>query len=216
MSGQSRSTRSGRPPVRPVVTTLVAVGAGLALAAGTVLPAVADTAFVGPTILQTASDQEPDTTGGPPVGTTVAAQGVVVTAMEPRAASQQAAPGRCPAAGCDYQLVLVNPRAVRAGTGPEPVTCATLDYGVIDPDPDRTDIGQAARAYQGQGRLPTHTVAAAGGPTPITPGVGLVCFASSAHQAGPRNPAGTGPAAATQPVPLAVLYDPGANGADSR
>lgn len=136
----------------------------------------------------------------------IRARGVVVDNLEPGAgpADTNAA---CPDAGCAYQLVVVDPAALRpADDQPPPAACATLDYGVVDPDPDVADV-DGARLFTGRGVVPRHTVDGGDdqGSQRLSRGVGQLCFATPADAGGRPADAGDGPLAATQPVPVVIL-----------
>lgn len=182
------------------VTTVMSVG----------LPAVADTAVVGylpPGVDYGATDDSEVDLGD------VRAQGVVVTNLEP-GPRDLGTRDECPADGCPYELVVVDPAALRPdddATSP-PVACDTLEYAVVDPEPDETSLDGGARVFTGSGAVPQRTADTAAGttPAPLTPGVGQLCFVTPSGDDGLTNDAGDGPLAATQPKPVVVLHDPDA------
>lgn len=140
-------------------------------------------------------------------GDEIRADGVVVANLEPGVGPAETR-ATCPDGGCAYQLILVDPAVVgRSSNGgePSPAGCATLDYGVVDAEPDVRDV-DGARLFTGRGAIPSHTVDAGdGGSRRLSRGVGQLCFATPAHAGGPANDTGDGPLAATQPVPIVVL-----------
>lgn len=189
---------------RPALTALLA---GVSIVALVAVPAVARTVVVGylpPRVdygalagddADLASDE-------------IRAQGVVVDNLEPGTGPADTR-ATCPDGGCAYQLIIADPAAVdhsNDGGEPAPAGCATLDYGVVDADPDVRDV-DGARLFTGRGPLPSRTVDAGddGGSQRLSRGVGQLCFATPAHAGGPANDTGDGPLAATQPVPIVVL-----------
>lgn len=189
---------------RAALSMLAVACAGLLLLA---VPAVGAT-IVGTTTLVT--DAESDAPDPMSRGEGVRARATVVSNLEPSRSSKDADEA-CPAEGCGYQLVLVDPGSLVSATETD-ATCETPDYVVVDASPDEQPVaGEAARVYTGQGSVPGETVSAGGdGADRLTPGVGQLCFAGPAHgDADGQNP-GDAALAATQPAPIVVLYDPGA------
>lgn len=179
----------------PGLTPLL-ITAGVMVAA--VLPA-AGSVTVGTTSLDVESAAQEATAVA--TGQQLRARATVVHRLEPPNAYVDA-DAHCPEEGCAYQLVLVDPAAVNDGeTG-----CDTLDYAVVDADPDEQPVAGAAQVYTGQGPIPRET-ADPDAPNALTTGVGLLCFANPAHADGLRDDAGAGPLVTTQPSPLVVVYD---------
>lgn len=147
----------------------------------------------------------------------VRAQGLVVGNLEP-GARDLGTRDECPPAGCRYQLIVIDPAAVRPDpdTGTGAVGCEGLEYGVVDPEPEETRLGSGARLYTGSGPLPelTADTASETTPSPLTPGVGQLCFATPSGEEGWSNDAGDGPLATTQPNPVVILHDPDAEPGD--
>lgn len=137
----------------------------------------------------------------------IRARGVVVDNLEPGAGPADTR-ATCPDGGCGYQCLVVDPAAMGYSQSgdPSPGGCATLDYGVVDADPDVRDV-DGARLFTGRGPLPERTVdpGGDGGSKRLSRGVGQLCFATPAHDGRSVNDAGDGPLAATQPVPVVVL-----------
>lgn len=200
--------RPGRAAVLAAVTALAALAA-----LGLTLPSMADTVVVGyvpPGVdygfADDADDGEGDEREDVAFGE-VRAQGVVVNNIEP-GARDLGTDTECPAEGCDYELIVLDPDTLRADDAP--VGCDTLEYGVVDPDPEQRELGGGARLYVGHGPLPEQTADTGAGPGALTAGVGGLCFATPADTDGWRNDAGDGPLAATQPKPVVVLRGPDA------
>ncbi len=141
----------------------------------------------------------------------VRAQGVVVNDLEPGARGPDTGQ-TCSTEGCLYELVVVDPAAVRAQTDPhsDTVGCASDRYGVIDAAPEQAPLGSGARLYTGHGPLPTHITATQNAATtaPLSPGIGLLCFATAASDS--QRTDARGPLAATQPDPVVIFYSPDA------
>lgn len=202
-----------RPGRVAALTAVTAVTALAALSVG--LPSMADTVVVGyvpPGVdYGFTDDGDGDADGGDEREDVafgeVRAQGVVVNNIEP-GARDLGTDAECPAEGCDYQLIVLDPDTLRADDGP--VGCDTLEYGVVDPAPDQRELGGGARLYVGHGPLPEQTADTGAGPEALTAGVGGLCFATPADADGRRNDAGDGPLAATQPKPVVVLRAPDA------
>lgn len=186
----------------------------LVTAAGVGVPAVGEPITVGylpPGIDYGATDDSEIELGE------VRAQGVVVENLEPGARDLDTR-DECPPEGCRYELIVIDPAAVRGDpvTGPGAVGCDGLQYGVIDPEPEETRLGGGARLYTGSGPLPERTADTANQttPSPLTPGVGQLCFATPSGDEGWTNNAGDAPLAATQPNPVVILHDPDAESGD--
>lgn len=173
------------------------------------LPAVANTVVVGylpPGVDYGATDDSEVELGD------VQAQGVVVTNLEPGPRDLDTR-DECPADGCRYELVVVDPAALRSdGAASPPVACDTLEYAVVDPEPDETSLDGGARVFTGSGTVPRRTADTASEttPAPLTPGVGQLCFVTPSGDDGVTNDAEDGPLAATQPNPVVILHDPDA------
>lgn len=175
-------------------------------------PALADTVVVGylpPGVDYGATDDDSEVELGE-----VRARGVVVNNLEP-GARDLGTRDQCPPEGCRYELIVLDPAARRDATGPGTgaVGCDAPDYGLVDPEPDEAPLGNGARLYTGHGALPTHTAETGSEttPRPLTPGVGLLCFATSSGEGGLGNDPADGPLAATQPKPVVILHDPNAS-----
>lgn len=193
---------------RTILSAVVAAGTALTL---TGAPALADTLVVGYTTVEF----EPAVDGDHTEAQGIRVQGLVVDDLEPRSRDGGEGEG-CPAAGCDYALLAVDPAAIQASTagqGASGAGCDTHEYGVVEASPQQRDVS-GARVYTATGALPERTVGAEGGTEPLTPGVGLLCFAASAHDRALTENPDAPPTAATQPVPAVVVHDrePGVSG----
>lgn len=190
--------------MRPtMLSALLAAGTALTLVGA---PALADPVVVGYTTVDfEPANEEEAADDDATAAHDVTVQGLVVDNLEPRGADVDDGDA-CPSDGCDYALLAVDPAAIQdptSGEGASAVGCATRSYGVVDPSPQPRDLS-GARLYTATGTVPERTVTAGDEPgEPITPGVGLLCFAAPGN--GLANSADDRAMSVTQPAPVVIV-----------
>lgn len=188
---------------RTMLSALLAAGTALTLVGA---PALADPVVVGYTTVDFEPANEEDAADGDATAAhDITVQGLVVDNLEPHDSDLDDGDA-CPSEGCDYALLAVDPAAIQASTASQSaggVGCETRGYGVVDPSPQPRDVS-GARLYTATGAVPERTVATEDEPgEPITPGVGLLCFAAPGN--GLANSADDGPLSVTQPAPVVIV-----------